>query len=403
MATFAYKAKNNYGKDVQGLVEAADLGQAEKLLREENLLVVSLQEKTQELNFLHKINGIFNRIKAKDLVFLSRQLAVMIGASVPLVKALKILVRQTENPYFKIVIADLATVVEGGGKFSEALKKYPHAFDDFFVQMVKAGETSGRLQEVLDYLAGQEEKDYALNSRIVSALIYPLFILGSLVVIGIIMLVKVVPQLTSVLTQNGVDVPLSTKILIGLSDFLVNYWWLGLIITVILIGIGITYKRTKAGQWYFDYFKLSLPVFGLIFKKIYLTRFSRGLANLLSAGVPITQALVILADAVQNSVYRELILKTCREVESGKSVAEVFMQSKHVPQMVSNMLNIGEESGKLDSVLFKLADFYSMEVEIAMQSLVSLVEPIIMLILGAAVLFLVLSILTPIYNLTSAM
>lgn len=400
MSFFNYKVKNKQGKTVQGVIEAPSFEAAQEELQEKKFIILNLEEKVSELNVVDRTLGYFNRVSSKEIVFFSRQLSVMVSATVPLVRALRILVKQTESSYFKEVVADIATEVDGGKKLSQAVARYPRIFDHFFIHMIRSGETTGRLDEVLNYLADQKEKDYALNSRIISAMVYPVFIVFGLIVVGIVMMVKVVPQLTSVLIESGAEIPLATRILMGISEVAQHYWWLVIIIFALLAVMFTFYRRTKAGAWYIDLVKIKIPVFGTIFKKIYLARFSRGLANLLSAGVPITKALEIMAEVVSNQVYRDVIYRTSREVEVGNSVASVFIEDKNIPPMLSHMLIVGEETGRMDQVLKKTADFYSLEVETATASLVSLVEPVIMIILGAGVAFLVVSILMPMYSLT---
>ncbi len=260
--------------------------------------------------------------------------------------------------------------------------------------MIRAGETTGRLDKVLEYLAEQKEKDYNLRSRIRGAMIYPAFILGTMVVIGVVMMVYVVPKLADIITQGGGEIPLTTKILLGTSSLLVDFWWLLLIFVV--------YIKTTQGRYYYDLLKIKLPVLGKLYRRVLLTRFSMSLSNLLASGVPVTKSLQIVADIVDNSVYYELIQKTIIEVESGNSIASVFMHDKHVPPIVSQMMSIGEETGKIDGILLKLADFYTKQVENAINSLTSIIEPLVIIFLGLGAALIVTGILTPMYNATSS-
>ena len=343
-----------------------------------------------------------NRVPAKDLVIFSRQLSVMISAEVPVVKALKVLVRQTANKNLRTVVANLAADVEGGTKFSAALERYPKVFDDFFVNIVRSGETTGKLDEVLDYLATQQEKDYDLSSKIKGAMIYPAFILSGLVVVGVVMMIFVIPQLTAILTESGATLPLSTKILIGTSDVMRNYWW-ALLIALIAIIVGVRYLIAfPAGRKYWDGIKLKLPVFGHLFQRIYMVRFTRGLATLLTGGVEMVGALKIAGDITGNAVYRDLIRQTVKEVEDGNSMTTVFARSKEIPVMVTQMLGIGEQSGKIDVILEKITDFYGREIENLVRNLTTLMEPLIMLVMGVAVGIMVAAIILPMYSLASS-
>jgi type IV pilus assembly protein PilC len=342
-----------------------------------------------------------NRVPSRDLVIFSRQLSVMISADVPIVQALKVLVRQTANSGLKTVVANLAADVEGGTKFSAALSRYPDVFSDFFINIVRSGETTGKLDEVLDYLATQQERDYDLSSKIKGAMIYPAFILVSLVAVGIVMMIFVIPKLTDILQESGATLPLSTRILIGTSSIMKNYWWALLLGLVGLVG-GIRYLITlPLGRIYWDTLKLKLPIFGQLFKRIYMVRFTRGLSTLLTGGVEIVSSLKIAGAIVGNAVYRNLILQTVREVEDGNPITTVFAKSKEIPVMVTQMLGIGEQTGKIDAILARLTDFYTREIENMVRNLTTIMEPLIMLFMGLAVGIMVSAVILPMYSLAS--
>lgn len=374
---------------------------AAEILADRQLTLLSLKE--ERMSISQRSLKILNRVKVKDLVVFSRQLSVIVSATIPLVQGLRILVNQTESPVLKTVISEVADDVEGGAKLSAALARHPNVFDGFFVNIIKSGETSGKLDEVLNYLADQKEKDYDLMSKIRGAMIYPIFIVGGLVVVGGLMMIFVIPQLTSVLKETGVDLPLSTKILIAVSDFFVNFWWLLLLFVGFIAVLFRLAIKTNSGRWYWDLLKLRLPIFGKMFQEIILVRFTRSLYTLVTGGVSLTKSLEIVSDVVSNSVYQELIRETAREVEDGNSMASVFLQSKEVPPMVSQMLNLGEKTGRVDEILEKLANFYSREVSNMVANLVTLLEPLIMMLMGVAVGVLVSAIILPMYNLAASL
>lgn len=401
MAIFSYIAKTNTGKTVKGTVEAPQLEGASDLLRERQLIVLKIKP-VNDQDVFEKFNNFLNRVSVKDITFFARQLSVLIEASVPVVRSLRVLIKQTKNEYFKKVIADIAAEVDGGAKFSQAVNRYPHIFDQFFVHMIRSGETTGRLDKVLIYLADQKEKDYSLRSRIKGAMIYPAFIMMTMAGIGVIMMTYVVPRLTSLITESGGKIPITTQILLTTSFLIVNYWWAIILLLVLFFGGTYFYIRTEQGHYYFDLLKIRMPVFGSLYTRILLTRFSMSLANLLTSGVPVTKSLQIAGDIVNNKVYHELIEKTVAEVEAGNSIASIFIHSKYVPPIVSQMLSVGEETGRLDSILQKLASFYTQEVENAIGSLTSLIEPLILIILGVAAGIMVTGILSPIYNISSS-
>ncbi len=342
-----------------------------------------------------------NRVPAKDLVIFARQLSVMISADVPVVQALKILIRQTANKNLQTVVANLAADVEGGAKLSIALARYPHIFDDFFVNIIRSGETTGKLDEVLDYLATQREKDYDLQSKIKGAMIYPAFILFGLVVVGIVMMIFVIPKLTDILREAGGTLPLSTRILIATSDVMKNYWWALAIIAVGAV-LGIRYLISfPLGRKYWDTMKLKLPIFGQLFKRIYIVRFTRGLATLLTGGVEIVGSLKIAGDITGNAVYKDLILETMREVEDGNPITTVFARSKDIPIMVTQMLGIGEQTGKIEVILERITDFYTRETENLVRNLTTIMEPLIMLLMGVGVGIMVAAVILPMYSLAT--
>lgn len=398
---FDYRARNKIGRIIRGAVEAETEAAALDILKDQDLSVISLEVKKREFLKALKEIKIFARVPIRDLVIFSRQLSVMISAEVPIVQALRVLVWQTTNPTLKEIVVNLADEVEGGAKLSLALSRYPKVFSDFFVNIVRSGETTGKLDEVLEYLATQQEKDYDLISKIKGAMIYPVFILSALVAVGIVMMIFVIPKLTAVLKESGAELPLSTRILITTSDFMKGYWWLLLIIIVGII-IGIRYLISyPQGRKYWDFLKIKLPIFGQLFQKIYIIRFTRSFLTLITGGVEIVQSLKIVAEVIGNAVYRDLILKTIKEVEDGNPIITIFAKSKEMPPMVTQMLGIGEQTGKINVILSKLTDFYSRELDNLVRNLVTIMEPLIMITMGVAVGIMVSAIILPMYNLAT--
>ncbi len=401
MSVFTYKAKDKAGNSIVGAVEAPSETVATDMLKEKELIVISLAERKKTTLFQTSL-PFFNRVKMRDVVVFARQLAVMMTASVPIVQGLRILTRQTENVTFKIIISEIADEVDGGAKFSAALARYPQVFSNFYINMVRSGETTGRLDETLNYLADQQEKDYDLQSKIRGALIYPVFIVSGMLVMGVGMMIFVIPKLVGILKETGAQLPFTTKMLIWTSNFLVRDWWLLLAIIIILFVAFRTVTRSSAGRERFDTLKLRLPIFGAVYRKVYITRLARSMSTLLGSGVPLPQSLEIVADVVGNAVYKNLTLRTIKEVEDGNPLSTTFGQSPLVPPMLAQMMNVGEQTGRLDYVLGKLADFFAKEVENGVTSLVTLIEPIILIVLGVGVGLLVSAILLPIYSATTS-
>lgn len=398
---FNYKAKTLDGDIVEGIIGAANKDAAASLLNQRELIIIDIIEKEGE-SVLERIELFFNKVKTKDLVIFSRQLSVMVSSGLPLVEALKTLIQQTKNQQLNKIISTLASDVESGTRFSVSLSKFPNVFDHFFVSMIKTGETTGRLDQMLLYLADQEEKNYTLKRKIQGMMIYPAFIVCALVVVAFIMMTFVLPNLLTVLTEAEVELPITTRILIATSNFFVNYWWLMIFVVIGLVLGLIFYYKTPEGKLKIDTLKLKVPILGDLYQKIYLVRFTQGLSVLLAGSVPLTYALKVVEQIIDNQVYQELIHKTRERVEGGHSITELFYDNKLVPQMIPQMMSVGEETGKMKDVLDKVSQFYINEVDDAISNIVSLIEPIIIVVLGLAVAVMVSSIIMPMYNMSMA-
>jgi type IV pilus assembly protein PilC len=397
---FRYRAKNQDGQTVKGEIEAVTEASAIEALTEQGLVILSLVEIEKRGGFSF-FKNIFIKVKAQDILLFSRQLAVMVSAGLSIVRALEALAEQTTNRELRRVCLEISSGIRGGARLSSVLAKYPHLFDSFYLNMVRAGETSGKLDEVLNYLADELEKNYDLKSKIKGAMIYPVFVLVAVFLIGILMMTFVLPKILQVLTESGAPLPLVTKILLTASNFLHSYWYLILAILVVVILLLRIFINTEAGRLIFDRFKLNVPVFGPLFKRIYLVRFARSFSTLIIGGVPVASALRIVSDVVGNVFYKDLILQTVKAVEDGQPVAAGFSKTKEIPAMVTHMLAIGEQTGRLDSVLDKLANFYAREIENILGRLTVLIEPLIIIILGIGVAIIVAAVMLPMYNLAA--
>ncbi len=325
----------------------------------------------------------------------------MVSATVPIVESLKTITKQVANPALKEVISSIASDVEGGARFSLALSKFPHLFSSFFVNVVKSGETTGRLDEVLNYLADQQEKEHDLLSRVQGALIYPAFILVGLIAVGVIMLVFVFPQLLAVLKESGATLPLTTRMLIGTSDALVHYWFVFVVVIVALVG-GVKYgKTTPQGKIWWDMIKIHTPAIGSVLRNVYLVRFTRNLNTLLKGGISLTDALLATADVINHTVYQKVLIATAEEVRDGHPMTAVLEASGLFPLAVTQILDIGEKTGKLEEVLWKLTNFYTMELDNSVRFLMSLFEPLILVIIGIGVGMMVSAVILPMYQMAS--
>lgn len=401
---FEYRAKNLEGKTISGVIEAVNEAAAIDELTEQGLILLNLVEKSKVSGLKKEIHLPFlERVGAKDMVLFSRQLSVMVSAGLPLVRSLEVLVKQTTNRTLRRIVADITENVRGGARLSSSMAKYPRVFNNFFINMIRAGETSGKLDEVLNYLADEQEKNYDLASKIKGAMIYPAFILTAAIGVMFIIMTFVMPKLTAILMEAGVQLPLPTRILITTANFLSKFWSTMLVIfIVLLVMIQLGLKKTRPGRVIWDVFKLRIPVFGDLFRKIYMVRFTRSLSTLLVGGVPLNSALKIVADVVDNVIYQNLILQTVKAVEEGHSISSVFLESKEVPVMLSQIMIVGEQTGQLDSVLDRMANFFAREVENILGRLTTLLEPMIIIFLGVIVGGMVAAIILPMYNLASA-
>ena len=399
---FKYKAITISGTEQTGKVNAISKEKAIELLQKHKLVIVYVEPVMEWASF-NKLFSFFRRVNSKKIVMFSKELSVLLMAGVPLIEALRIQHDQEENGYFKEQMFLIANMIDDGASFSSALSHSPKIFSSFYVNIIKSGEASGTMQESLMHLADYIEKQHLLNSKVKNALMYPAVILGGFGVVGAVMMAFVVPQLTSIFKENEQELPLPTKILILVSDFMKDNFVL-LIIATILLFYGIKkYAATKSGKENMDKLIFKIPKFNSIFKKFYIARFAENLSMLIKSGVPIISALKISGDIVGNEVYRKVIYSSIDEVKIGGSVAYAFESSDQLPPLVPRMIRVGEKSGKLDVVLNDSSEFYTKEVNIAVDGLMALIEPILIFILGAGVGVLVAAILMPIYQMTDMM
>ena len=336
---FNYQARSSEGETKNGTIEAPTREAALGVLQSQNLLALSLDEETGSIGFQKEIKFL-SRVKTEEIVVFSRQLAVLFDAQVPLLSSLHSLAEQTGNTKFRRIILEIAAKVDAGTPLSDAMSVYPKQFSTFYVSVVRAGETSGRLQEVLSYLADHEEKNYDLNRKVRGALIYPIFVVAAILLVGSIMMIFVVPQITTIFEETGNELPFLTRLVIGVSDFLRAAWWAIIVIFVALVYGLKSYLKTEAGSRVRDIVLLNIPIFKNLFRKMYLARFSENLSTLIKGGIPILQSLNITASVVGNAVYKQSIEEAASVVERGGSMSEVFRQNKYIPRLVVQIVSV---------------------------------------------------------------
>jgi len=400
---FNYQARTKKGEIQTGVVEAGSREAAIDTLQRHDLVVVFLEE-ISEVPFYTRSLKFLKKIKTKEIVIFYRQLAILFEANVSPLDSLKILAEQTKNSLFKDLIFEIERDVKGGENLSDAMAKHPKIFSAFYVNVVKAGEATGKLGDVLKYLADHAEREYNLAFKVKGAFTYPAVILSLFLVVAVVMMIYVIPQLTSMLEETGQELPFTTKVLVGTSKFVRSWFWLvGILIIVAVIVIRRLIK-TPRGREILDMIKLRIPVFKTLFQKIYLTRLAENLKTLLLGGIPILKALDITALVMGNKTYERIIHEAREEVRVGKTISSAFANHpKQITPMVTQMIGVGEKVAELDTILEKVAIFYRQEVDRSVANMTQLIEPFMILILGAGVGFLVSAILMPIYNFASGL
>ncbi len=394
---YKYKARNQAGAVQEGVVEASSVSNASALLQRHNLIVVVL-EPIKESGVVMSFFRLWEGVSGKEFVIFSRQLAVTVEAKVPILAALKGIIEQTENPYFARVLSSVLADVDEGQSLSDSLRKHPEVFSDIYVNMIQAGEVSGNLQQALESLADNIEKNYALSQKIKGVLYYPAFILSAFFLVGFLMITFVIPKLTEMLKETNAVLPITTRMLISTGDFMQHYWWAVIIvITAAIVGV-VYYIRSDDGKKEFDVIKLKIPLVGRVLKFVYLSRFADSLSTLVRSGIPIVSALLITSRVVGNSVFENYITEAAEKVKTGGSMSEVFSKKKDFPAIMTQMIKVGEDTGKLDSTLDIMAKFFSREADQIVSNLSAIIEPVLIVVLGVGVGTLVFSIIIPIYN-----
>jgi len=395
MSIYQYTAKDINGRSVLGVIDAPNETEAANILHNKSLIVVSVKEvKTRQF----KIKK--TRIKLEDLVVFSRQLATMIDAGIPLVQALGILSEQIDNKSLKSVVITARQDIEAGMSFCDALSKHPYVFSELFINMSRAGEASGMLDDVLDRLASYLEKTAALQRKIKSSLVYPTVVVSMAVLITAVLLLKVVPTFKGIFEMLGGTLPLPTRILIGVSDMVRHYF---LVVLILSIGVIILFQRyidTPKGRYNFDNVQLHFPVLGELFRKVAVAKFSRTFATLVKSGVAVLNALEIVGKTAGNKVVEKAVGNCRTAVRDGEPIAQPLTKSGVFPPIVCRMIGVGEQTGQLEKMLTKIADFYDDQVDAAVAGLTSLIEPLVIAFLGIVIGGIVIALFLPIFKIT---
>ena len=396
---FRYVAKDPSGKTIKGTVDAQDSKSAAGGLRDKKMLTINLVEDKGLLD-MGDFSLKFGGVSVSDMANFTRQLSTMITAGLPLTDALSLL-RLQSGPKLSPVVSAILLDVQSGVSLSEAMGKHPQAFSKVFVSLVKAGEAAGVVETILNRLADNLEKSREFKAKVISAMIYPVIVLLGMVGVMMVMMVVVVPKLTEVYKQFNADLPVATKTVIAISDFMVNYWFIVIILMGGLVAGGVAYLKTPVGKRWWDDLLYKIPIVGPLSKQVMMTELTRTLALLVGAGVSVVEALNIVADALGNVVIESEIKLIAKRVEKGFPISISFSESGHFPPIAGQMIAVGEETGKLDDVLTKLSSYFESESEQKVKGLTAAIEPLIIILLGIGVGFLIFAIILPIYDITN--
>lgn len=397
---FKYKATTKDGEERNGNIDAISVDVAIGALQKRDLIIISIDPAEGE-SLINSLLGTLESVKTKDIVILSRQLATLFEAKVSVLDTFKLLASETENRVLRRKLGEMTDDIQSGVPISTAMSKHPTVFSPFYVSLIRSGEESGRLSESFNYLADYLERQYAIVSKVKGALIYPAFVIISFIVVMILMLVLVIPRLAEILTETGQQVPLYTSFVIWLSGIFVHY---GIFVLVFFILVGLAlwrYAVTSLGKSAIDSLELKIPYVGTLYRRFYISRIADNMDTLITSGVSMVRSLEVTADVVGSEVYKKVMLDAVTGVKGGNPLSASFADSPEVPKIVAQMTKIGEETGNLGFVLKTMARFYKREVDTAIDTLIALIEPMMIIFLGVAVGLLLVSVLGPIYNITA--
>ena len=398
---FNYKAIDQHNTSREGVVEAANIDSAISRVQKEGYTIISIDPVEEKKNILDIEFTWFNRVSNKEIVILSRQISTLFDAQVSALRIFRLLASEAENTQIRDILNAVSEDLQAGSSISRALASHPDVFSPFYINMVRSGEETGSLEKSFAYLADYLDRQYQVVSKVKGAMIYPAFVIGTFFAVMGLMLTMVIPRIAQILTDSGQELPIYTKIVIAMSSFLTNY--IGLIF-IIGAGGGFAFwkfAQTEVGKRSIDEFKISVPFLGDLNRKLYLTRICDNLSTMLGSGISMVQSLEVTADVVDNKVYKEILEYTILEVKGGRSFADTISEFPEIPGVLSQMAKVGEETGNLGEILQTLALFYRREVDNSVDTLISLIEPIMIVLLGLGVGTLLASVLMPIYNLTN--
>jgi type IV pilus assembly protein PilC len=397
---FKYTALDQKGSKSQGSIDAISMEVAISSLQKRGLIISSINPEGKG-SFFERDFVFFSGVSAKDVVVLSRQMSTLFQAQVSALRVFRLIATEVENKSLARILTEVADDLQGGSPISRALSKHPKVFSEFYVNMVRSGEESGKLDEIFSYLADHLDRTYEVNSKARNALIYPAFVVFTFVTVMILMLTLVIPKISAILIESGQEIPFYTKIVIGLSSFFVNYGFF-FVIALVVGGFFLgRFLKTSSGKRSLDELKIRIPFVKVLYQKLYLSRISDNMNTMLISGIPMVRALELTSGVVGNQIYRDILDDAMESVKAGKAVSDAMSGRKEIPSIMIQMIKVGEETGELGSILKTLSTFYRREVINAVDTLVDLIEPVMIVMLGLGVGFLLSSVLIPIYNISS--
>lgn len=400
MPMYVWKGTNQQGKARKGEIEAKDQASAQQLLKRQGITPSTIKPKPKDI--LENVAFLQPKVKTKDLILFTRQFSTMIDAGLPLMQGLEILANQCENPTFKKILAQIKNDVEGGSTFSDSLQKHPKVYDKLYCNLVAAGELGGILDTILQRLAAYIEKNAKLVAKVKGAMVYPSAIAVIAVLVVLVMLLFVIPVFAEMFASFGGELPGLTQSVMDMSTFLRQHWWKIGAVGAVLGFAFVKFKKTERGEYMWDRLLLNVPAVGPLLRKVAVAKFTRTLGTMLSSGVPILDGLDIVAKTAGNRIIEDAINQTRISISEGKNIAEPMMDSRVFPPMVCQMISVGESTGALDNMLGKIADFYEDEVDQAVETLTSLIEPLMMVFLGGTVGTMLIAMYLPIFKIAGA-
>lgn len=399
---FNYKARNKNGELQVGAVESSNREAALSILSGHDLYVLSLEEVRPE-RWYNRISASLNKVKVQDLMIFTRELATLIESQVPIADSLNNMAQYTKNQTLRDVIAEISADVDSGFSLSQALGRHKNVFSEFYINMIKSAEITGRLSEVMNFLADHIEKQAALTSKVRSAMIYPVFIVVLFTAVLLVLVMVVFPQLAPIFEETDTEIPIYTQIVISAGTFLAAWWWAIIAVVILFVGVLADYLQTEEGKAVWDELFLRMPVFGKLSQKLYVARFAESVRMLIKGGLTVPQAIEVTSHTVGNVVYSDALHEVAERVRKGESLSRSLEANPVFPPLVHQLVGVGESSGRLEIMFEKINSFYTREIDDMVQNLVALLQPILMLVIGLMIAFLFISLLLPLYSLSEGL